>query len=51
MLNKDLKKLVKAFDEVKDTDFIKDCWNYGEYLWWGSAFVDIKNIKGLRNVR
>lgn len=48
MLNSDLKQLIKAYDEVKDFDFIKSCETYNEYLWWGKTILDIKEIKEVK---
>ena len=49
MKGKDFKKLVKAFDSVKDTDFIKDCWTYNEYIYWAGTLTGIVKLKEVKN--
>lgn len=48
MINKKLKELVNAFNEVKHLDLIKNCETYSEYLWWGKTILDIKEIKEVK---
>jgi|DEB0MinimDraft_4_1074332.scaffolds.fasta_scaffold41330_6 hypothetical protein len=45
---KDLKKLVKAFDQVENFDFIKDCWTYNEYLYWGATLTGINKLEEVK---
>ena len=46
---KDLKKLVKAFDVVKNFDLVKNCWTYNEYLFWGGTLTGITKLKEVEN--
>jgi len=46
---KDFKILINAFDSVKDTDFIKDCWTYNEYIFWAGALIGIKKLEEVEN--
>lgn len=45
---KELKKLINIFDEVKDTDFIKNyVVNYNVYLYWGHTYDNLVKLKEL----
>lgn len=46
---KDFKKLVKAFPTVKDTDFIKACWTYNEYIFWAGTLTGIVKLEEVKN--
>ena len=46
---KDFKKLINAFDSVKDTDFIKECWTYNKYIFWAGAFTGIIKLEEVEN--
>ena len=46
---KEFKKLVNAFDQVKDLDFVKACWTYNEYIFWAGTLTGIIELKEVEN--